>query len=72
MAYYKDLISKLKFLRIEGGYTKEAFAESIGVTAVMVYNWESERRIISLDNLRKIAVKFDVSIDYLVGLKGSK
>ncbi len=60
---------RLKDLRIERKLSQRAIGKEFGVCNQTVSFWESGSREPDLDTLRKIAIFFDVSIDYLLGLQ---
>lgn len=60
---------KLKDLRTENGLTQRELGEKLGYCNQTVSFWESGRREPDLDALVAVAKFFDVSVDYLLGLK---
>ncbi|NMP23793.1 helix-turn-helix domain-containing protein [Sulfobacillus harzensis] len=50
------------------GWTKQALADQIGVSDVMVGYWEHGHRWPSIDTLVALAEALDVSTDWLLGL----
>lgn len=60
---------KLKELREKTGLNKKEFAQYLGLKYTTYNNYETESREPSSDFLILISEKFDVSIDYLLGLK---
>ena len=63
------LPEKLKELRIEKGLSQREVSSALGMTRNAFTNYENGYREPSLDNLKKICQFFDVSADYLLGLK---
>ncbi len=63
---FKDLLED--FL-IEKGLTQVAFAAKIGVKQSQVSEWLKGKAKPGYDTLKKMAVAFDVSADYFLGLK---
>ena len=63
---------KLKELREKIGLNKKEFAQYLGLKYTTYNNYETESREPSSDFLILISEKFDVSIDYLLGLKDEK
>lgn len=61
--------SKLKEIREKTGMNKKEFAHYIGIKYTTYNNYETEAREPASDFLTLISKKFDVSIDYLLGLK---
>lgn len=64
-----DFGKKLKDLRMENGLTQRELGEKLGYCNQTVSFWESGRREPDLDALVAVAKFFDVSVDYLLGLK---
>ena len=60
---------RLKELRIEKGMSQRKLGEIFGVVNQTVSFWESGSREPDLDTLKNIAVYFNVSIDYLLGVE---
>lgn len=60
---------KLKELRTENGLTQLKAAEIFNVSKTTICQWETGRQEASFDDLVKIAVYFNVSTDYLLGLE---
>lgn len=60
---------KLKQIRESTGMNKKEFAQYIGLKYTTYNNYETEAREPASDFLVLISEKFDVSIDYLLGLK---
>lgn len=63
---------KLKEIREKMGLNKKEFAKYLGLKYTTYNNYETESREPSSDFLILISEKFDVSIDYLLGLKDEK
>ena len=59
----------LKELRIERGISQRKLGEILDVANQTISFWESGQREPDLKALCSIATFFDVSIDYLLGLK---
>lgn len=59
----------LKRLRIEAGFSQITLAEKLQVSKCIVSYWENNLSEPTLSNLKKIALLFNVSIDYLAGLE---
>lgn len=60
--------NRLLALRREHNLTQDALAERIGCSKIMVQRYEKDSHFPSAQILAKIAVLFDVSSDYLLGL----
>lgn len=56
----------IKIKRNELKMTQSALAEKLGVDIMTVSRWERGRQEPSIETLKKLAVLFDCSIDYLV------
>ena len=56
-------------LRKENGMTQRELGDRLGYSNQTVSFWESGRREPDLDALVAIAKFFDVSVDYLLGVK---
>ncbi len=59
----------LKQLRSENGYTLKQMAEFLSITPSCYSNYELGYREPNLDTVRKIAIAFDVTTDFLLGLE---
>lgn len=60
--------NRLKALREARGLSRKAFAEAMGVSYSTISKYENGERFPDLDLLRKFAVYFNVSADYLIGI----
>lgn len=66
---------KLKELRLENNYTQQKLSELLNCDQSMITRWEKEECEPTENVIRKTAVLFGVSADYLIGLEnedGSK
>ena len=63
---------RLKNLRIEEHMTQKQLAKKLGITNMAVCYYERDKRNPSLEVLRSICKCFNVSSDYLLGLKERK
>lgn len=68
----KKFSSRLKNIIEMHGLTQREFAKSIGFTESAISKYLSGQRNPTLNLLCNIALKYNVSIDYLLGLKGDK
>ena len=59
----------LKDFLIEKGLTQTAFAQIIGVKQSQVSEWLKGKAKPGYDMLKKMAISFDVSADYFLGIK---
>lgn len=64
--------SKIKELRVEMNMTQKEFSEHIGISQQVLSGYERSITTPSLEILRAIAEKCNVSIDWLVGLSNKK
>ncbi len=60
---------KLKELRIENGLTQAKIASLIDCDQSMIVRWEKEECEPTASVIRKVAIVFDVTSDYLLGLE---
>lgn len=64
-----NLPEKLKELRKEKGISQKEVSAALGLTRNAFTNYENGYREPSLETLKKICRYFEVSADYLLGLK---
>lgn len=64
--------SRIKQLREKRGLIQEILAAELGITQQMLSKYERDVTFIKVDILKKIAVYFNVTIDYLLGLSEVK
>lgn len=57
---------RLKELREKFKYTQEYVAENLGVSRPTYTRYESEERKLSIESLKKLALLYKTTIDYLV------
>ncbi len=60
---------RLKELRKQKGYTQKELATLIGYDQSMVARWEKGESEPTASAIKNIAVLFDVSSDYLLGIE---
>ena len=60
---------RLKDLRTENNMTRVQLAERLNISVRLVSYWENGERECNFDMLVKLAQIFDVSVDYLLGIK---
>ena len=60
---------RLKLLRVEKNIGQNLLAKELGVSNASISYWENSKQEPSVAVLYKLAVYFDVSADYLVGLE---
>ena len=58
----------IKALRLEMGLTQGNFARFLNRTQSTISDWETGRSEPNLDDLKQIAIKCDVNLNYLLGL----
>ena len=63
---------RLKEIREQTGMNKKEFANFLGIKYTTYNNYETEAREPASDFLKLISSKFDVSIDYLLGMNTEK
>ena len=63
------LAERIKDARIAKHYTQKDLAKLINVKSTTVSGWELGRNEPSIETLKKLAQKLDVSIAYLVGVE---
>ena len=62
------IAESLKRFRLHFGYNQAEIAEKIGTFQQTYYKYETGKNIPSAEVIKKIAVAFNVSTDYLLGL----
>ena len=60
---------RLKELRDDKGLNNQDLSNLIGIPRTSISNWLNGRRTVQVDALIKIALFFNVSTDYLLGLE---
>ena len=63
---------QIKKLRIQGGYTQQDLADKLNVTRSIISAYEKDKRAPSYGKLIELAVLFDVSTDYLLGVNAGQ
>lgn len=64
--------SRIKQLRKKRGLIQEVLAAELGVTQQMLSKYERDITLIKVDILKKIAVYFNITTDYLLGVSDVK
>ena len=59
---------KLKDLREDNDYTQEQIAKVLNCKQNTYQQYESGKRQIPIENLKKLAIFYNTSIDYIVGI----
>ena len=60
-------MNRLKYLREEKNLYQKDMAKLLGVTSAAITQYETGKRDMSTDILKKLASYFNVSVDYLLG-----
>ncbi len=63
----KQTQNRIRELRKKARLSQQALADHIGVFRNTISNWETGYSQISLENAKKVAEYFGVTIDYLLG-----
>lgn len=63
----KQTQNRIRELRKKSRLSQQALADQIGVFRNTISNWETGYSQISLENAKKVAEYFGVTIDYLLG-----
>lgn len=64
--------SRIKQLREKRGLIQEILAAELGITQQLLSKYERDITLIKVDILKKIAIYFNVTTDYLLGLSDVK
>lgn len=64
--------SRIKQLREKRGLIQEILAAKLGITQQMLSKYERDVTLIKVDILKKIAMYFNVTTDYLLGVSDVK
>ena len=67
--YMKNFGEKIKELRKGKKLTQEGLAQQIGQAQSTIYYWEKNKQEPTISALKKLCEFFEVSADYLLGLK---
>lgn len=68
----KQTQNRIRDLRKQYRLSQQALADQIGVFRNTISNWETGYSQISLENAKKVAEYFGVTIDYLLGSESKK
>ncbi len=63
---FKDISARIKQLRVNERYSQEALSEILGYSSSYLYQIEAGLRKLSVTSLVRIALFFNVSLDYLI------
>lgn len=64
--------SRIKQLRENRGLIQEILATELGITQQLLSKYERDVTLIKVDILKKIALYFNVTTDYLLGISDAK
>ena len=64
--------SRIKQLREKRGLIQEILAAELGITRQLLSKYERDITLIKVDILKKIAIYFNVTTDYLLGISDVK
>jgi transcriptional regulator with XRE-family HTH domain len=59
---------RLRFLRQEMGIGQNKLADALGISNASISYWENGKQEPTAEALFKLAVFFDVTVDYLLGI----
>lgn len=62
----KEVGERIAYLRVANHYTREVFAELVGISPKFLYEIETGRKGFSASTLYKIATALGVSCDYIM------
>ncbi|MBE5740932.1 MAG: helix-turn-helix transcriptional regulator [Clostridiales bacterium] len=65
----KIFAERLQELRTDMGLTRNKLSKLLHVDDMTITRWEQEERIPNIEQIYKIAVFFDVTVDYLIGIQ---
>lgn len=63
---------RLRQLREQNGFVQKQLANFLGVSESTIGKYENDQRTPSPDTITKLATKFDVSTDYLLGVSNER
>lgn len=63
---------RLRDLREDNNYTQEDIAQILNCKQNTYQQYESEKRQIPIELLKKLAILYNTSLDYIVGLTNEK
>ena len=64
--------SRIKQLRKKRGITQQRLVSELGITQQMLSKYEKDISLIKIDVVKRIAVYFNVTTDYLLGISDVK
>ena len=72
MSFGDEMQNRLKELRKSRGYTQVALQMQTGIEQALLSKFENGERIPPTDTLLRLAMFYNVSIDYIVGRTNQK
>lgn len=69
--YYVEFGENLKKLRKGRGMTQQELGDRVGVSKAVISKYENATGYPSLDILKRIAISFGVTTDYLLGMSSN-
>lgn len=63
---YQKIGKRIRELRLQQGYTQEAFAEAVDLSAPFISHIERASKKASLETISRIAATLNVTVDYLL------
>ena len=60
-------VNRLKYIRLAKGISQKEVSITLGVTQATVSSWERGTKSPSMNNMKRLAKIYEVSLDYLVG-----
>jgi len=64
----KEFGNRLKNLREINGLTLKDLSTKVNIPRVMLRDWEDGQMVLTVAKLIRLAMYFNVSVDYLIGL----
>lgn len=64
----REIYERLKEVREKNDLTQDDVAEILGTTKQQISKYEKGYQMMGIDKYRRLAVKYDVTLDYLTGL----
>jgi transcriptional regulator with XRE-family HTH domain len=62
----QEIVDRIKSLRHKEGLTQQEFAKELQLSRSIIATLESYRRKPSLDLVRRVSVRFNISLDYIL------
>jgi len=67
-----DFIERLSELMLENNLTADRLAANLGINRSTVHRWQKNKRVISLNNVLRLAKFFNCSLEFLIGRTENK